>query len=635
MTNFFKIIAIFILLSASNFTYAQLSFCQGSKGDPIFIENFGSGAGFGPQLASGVTSYTYVSSVPNDGEYTIYNRTNLSTSWHESPDHTPDNAPDGIDGKSLIVNAGFNPGEFYKRTVTGLCINTTFEFTAWVMNIYNPTSNACAGTGIPNDIAFEIWDSTETTLLKSGSTGPIEGTSSPIWKQYGLVFTTGTQTSVVLKMRNNGAGGCGNDLAIDDIMFRSCGDFASIKYTGITGDSYKICQYDAPVNITLTVEITATTPHFYQWQESIDNTTWTNIAGENGITYSTPGLTTSRYYRVIVAQDATNLSNTFCSTLSDHFSIIITPQPVAPASNGDQSACSNETFPVLQATPGTNETINWYDASSGGTLLLANSSTYTPTTGGTYYAEAQSLTIPPCTSTTRTLVKLTVNNPPLVGNDEEVPLCVGDSIDLDAGTFPNVKYDWSTLVNTQKITVTTGNIYTVKVTDTISGCSATKTFNVKEVPVPIITNVITNDKEVTIVTSVPGNYEYSLDGINFQSSNIFENVTGGQKTAYVRNKDYCTDQKDELDFTLIVIPKFFSPNGDNYNDYFYLEGFQSLGTTSVSVFDRYGKLITYLNKANPTWDGTLNKYPLPADDYWYKITLENGKEIKGHFSLIR
>jgi gliding motility-associated-like protein len=35
------------------------------------------------------------------------------------------------------------------------------------------------------------------------------------------------------------------------------------------------------------------------------------------------------------------------------------------------------------------------------------------------------------------------------------------------------------------------------------------------------------------------------------------------------------------------------------------------------------------------WNGTFNGAPLPSDDYWYSIKLEDGREIKGHFSLIR
>lgn len=105
----------------------QLGFCSGSKGEPVFKENFGSGTNYGPQLPAGTTNYTYVGSgFPQDGQYTLHYTTNLipnSQNWHTSLDHTPDTEINGTNGKSLIVNASFTAGEFFKRTVTGLCVD--------------------------------------------------------------------------------------------------------------------------------------------------------------------------------------------------------------------------------------------------------------------------------------------------------------------------------------------------------------------------------------------------------------------------------------------------------------------------------------------------------------------------------
>ena len=114
-----KIIAFLILLT-STCAQAQLGFCTGSKGDPVFNENFGNGTTYGPALPAGTTNYPFVAASPNDGSYTLYYSTNLYSTWHNSLDHTPDSS-NGINGKCLIVNANANTsGEFYKRTVTGL-----------------------------------------------------------------------------------------------------------------------------------------------------------------------------------------------------------------------------------------------------------------------------------------------------------------------------------------------------------------------------------------------------------------------------------------------------------------------------------------------------------------------------------
>ncbi len=629
-----KRLLLFAALLQVCFVSAQLSFCNGSKGDPIFTENFGSGTTFLPQLPAGTTTYNFTNGSPDDGSYTTYYRMNPNATWHNAPDHTPDDQPDGTDGKALIVNAGFTAGEFYSRQVTGLCVNTTFEFTAWVMNIYNASSGQCPGTGIPIDVTFEIWDSTETNLLKSGSTGPIDGTSTPLWQQFGLVFTTlPGQTSIVLKMKNNGQGGCGNDLAIDDIMFRSCGDPTTISTAAVTGTTYKVCQDDLPVNITLDVNISNATPHVFQWQESADNISFTDIAGATGMSYTPGPISTTTYFRVKVAQDAANLANPFCFTVSEPFSVIAVPQPTDPVSNGDKTICDNDPIPALSVTPDANSSIRWFDAATGGNLLVSGSNSYQPAAAGTFYAEAF-LTDAPCVSQNRTAVTLTINQATLIPQTGTDPIlfCEGSSVTLDAGVF-GVSYDWQPGGETTKyLRVTTAGTYTLTITNS-SGCTDSKSFVVQQIDAPVIASITNEVRTITVMTTAPGNFEYSIDGILYQDSNVFLNVSGGQHTFYVRGKTGCGFAQQ--DFFLLVVPDFFTPNGDGYNDVFKIPGFAQIPATLFYIFDRYGRLICALDRSNDSWDGNLNGQPLPADDYWYKMFTVTGQEIKGHFALKR
>jgi gliding motility-associated-like protein len=55
----------------------------------------------------------------------------------------------------------------------------------------------------------------------------------------------------------------------------------------------------------------------------------------------------------------------------------------------------------------------------------------------------------------------------------------------------------------------------------------------------------------------------------------------------------------------------------------------------VNIFDRYGKLLSQFNPKNKGWDGNYNGQTLPATDYWYAIEFDNGRIVKGHFSMIR
>jgi gliding motility-associated-like protein len=83
-----------------------------------------------------------------------------------------------------------------------------------------------------------------------------------------------------------------------------------------------------------------------------------------------------------------------------------------------------------------------------------------------------------------------------------------------------------------------------------------------------------------------------------------------------------------------MYPKFFTPNGDGYNDTWAIKFSFYEPNLKVNIFDRYGKLIKILNNTN-SWDGKYNGNELLSSDYWFVVTRENGKEYRGHFSLKR
>lgn len=147
-------------------------------------------------------------------------------------------------------------------------------------------------------------------------------------------------------------------------------------------------------------------------------------------------------------------------------------------------------------------------------------------------------------------------------------------------------------------------------------------------------NDFSNNNTVSIYASGLGNYVYSLDGINYQSSPNFVNVPIGIYTLYVKDLNGC-----DLAFETIYVmgvPNFFTPNQDGINDYWTITNYDpSRRIVNATIFDRYGKLIYQFNPKNNGWDGKYNGQTLPATDYWYLFEFENGRIIKGHFSLVR
>lgn len=139
----------------------------------------------------------------------------------------------------------------------------------------------------------------------------------------------------------------------------------------------------------------------------------------------------------------------------------------------------------------------------------------------------------------------------------------------------------------------------------------------------------------TIQIEVTGasKYEYSLDGIIYQDAPIFENLPTADYRIYVRDKYNCgVFTKDTF---ILMYPKFFTPNGDGFNDFWNVKFLENEPDIRTSIFDRYGKLITVLSPVVEGWDGTFNGNPLPASDYWFTVLRSNGKEHKGHFTLTR
>ena len=616
-----KVSLLFSLLFLCASGYAQLGFCEGSKGDPIFHEDFEAAS----ELPSGTTNYIYVNQDPQDGEYTVSNQIgNFITSWHSSlPPNTVSNR------NALIVNASFNSGRFYRTEVSGLCENTTYEFSAFLMNVYDRSSMVCENGGIPINVRFEIWDETNSNLLKEGNTGDIPSLNSPEWEQYALTFQTEAgQEAVILKMFNNGEGGCGNDLAIDDIIFRSCGDLTTV--TSENGNNrLDVCAEDAPVSISLeaTPDFSVYNSHAYQWQESIDNENWSDIPGENDEVYNTSALNSTRYFRVKVAEDPVNLNTNLCSSVSEIFTVNILKTPDPPQSDGNVSICSDDEIPELNVEVEENETANWYDENNN--LIAENTNSYLPESEGVYYVEAINEGFE-CEPSSRIAINFTINESPQV-EDEVLQLCDGGNLILDAG-LSGLTYEWSTGETTEEIEIDAPGNYSAILT-TAEGCSTTKNFEVNQVDIAAIESVNSDLRNIIVTPANEGDFEYSLDGNSYQTSNIFTAVPGGIYTIYMRDLSACNTVTRE--FPHIVIPKFITPNGDGYNDTFSINGLEYFPSSEIRIFDRYGKLLKAGAGETFNWNGTLNSRALPSNDYWYHIIIEGFKTLKGSFSLKR
>jgi len=117
---------------------------------------------------------------------------------------------------------------------------------------------------------------------------------------------------------------------------------------------------------------------------------------------------------------------------------------------------------------------------------------------------------------------------------------------------------------------------------------------------------------------------------------LLQNVPPGIHTIRVRDVKNDCGIVEQL-VSVIGFPKFFTPNDDGYQDTWQVYGVseQFQPNTKILIFDRYGKLLKQVSPLGNGWDGTMNGDPLPNDDYWFAVTLQDGRVFKSHFSLKR
>lgn len=135
-----------------------------------------------------------------------------------------------------------------------------------------------------------------------------------------------------------------------------------------------------------------------------------------------------------------------------------------------------------------------------------------------------------------------------------------------------------------------------------------------------------------------GTYIYQVDGIPYQNSSVFYNLTSGNHIMYIKDtKNNCG--VTAIPFKIINYPRFFTPNADNYNDTWNIFDLSFKPNSKISIFDRFGKLIKQIATGSQQgWDGTYNGKEMPATDYWFVLDYEikgEPKQLKGHFALKR
>ena len=135
-----------------------------------------------------------------------------------------------------------------------------------------------------------------------------------------------------------------------------------------------------------------------------------------------------------------------------------------------------------------------------------------------------------------------------------------------------------------------------------------------------------------------GIYEFSIDNGPWQADGNFTGVSPGEHIVRVRDVNGCGE--DFIDLIVLDFPRFFTPNGDGYNDLWNINTLSGQPASKIYIFDRYGKLLKMIKPSGFGWDGTYNGNRMPTADYWflleyYDLTSGAPKQFRGHFTLKR
>jgi hypothetical protein len=495
----------------------------------LYAQDFGTGTGLtnvipaavlgsGVSLGTATTSYanSVTQPIPNE-TYTITNQSNNANTLRflSLTDHTGN-----ANGRMMIVNADASSTIMYRASFTKtLCANQEYSLSFYATFVgnasYQTVCNAFGGFVYPK-IKMRVLDGSTGLIISQVSTADITNTA---WQQYGFKFVTPSSfTSIIIELSNDAPGGCGNDIAIDDIQFGTCDALPTVSVAGSAGCLGSSTSFNSALTDPGAISGTIA----YQWQvASALAGPYSDIPGATSAIYTIPSLAaadTGKYYRLIVAA-AGNIGTPGCQYTSPGIILSGLVPSTAPASVSASAGtiCSggSTTLTAVGGALGTGANYQWGTGAVVGTspIVGATSSTLTisPSSTTTYWVQIQNTTAPCSASSAGVTRVVTVNQPSVAPSSVTGPnVCNGGSTTLTAvggslGSGANYQWGTGAVVGTSPIAGATGSTltvspsstttYWVQIQNTTAPCTATTSG---------LTKVITVNQPSTAPSSVTG-----------------------------------------------------------------------------------------------------------------------------------
>ncbi|SJZ48598.1 gliding motility-associated C-terminal domain-containing protein [Chitinophaga eiseniae] len=415
-----------------------------SDSKEIFREDFGTGTGFGPPLPGlGNGAYQFSTTAPlQDGYYSVVNNPQLAQggpTWKQMTDHS--GKPDG---RMMVVNGSFLPGEFYRKKITGLCGGLQYALSVSACSVISPlVSCGTNTTPVPSRIRFRIEDENGQILGQlSERYIPADPDPKGKWKEYGMIFTLPENVqNIQIVLLNDAPGGCGNDLAVDDILLSTCKPVLPVKINGNNSPA-ATCLGSTVTFAADQTGITLNNPVF-SWQK-LDETDgqWKDIPNARGEVFILSNFTADDAGQFRVQLKENNAGACIKEAVSAA-AVLRLKDPPAVTAVATIKVCNGEPLKMQASTAATPATVDWQapDGNSYNGLNAQITGTATAHHTGSYVLTAKFSD--GCTATATTQVTVQERS----SFDFTVPdatVCVGLPVKVQAsGASAITAYQWA------------------------------------------------------------------------------------------------------------------------------------------------------------------------------------------------
>ncbi|MFO7851113.1 MAG: gliding motility-associated C-terminal domain-containing protein [Bacteroidota bacterium] len=390
----------------------------------------------------------------------------------------------------------------------------------------------------------------------------------------------------------------------------------------------------------------------YLWEESPDNITWSAAPGDNtDIDYQPGSLTDLRYYRRIVFSGLSDC----CQDISSPVSVGIHPLPTGTITAALDTTCAGTDIIVSMTLTGE---APWTVVLNDGTVDLpsfeADGANYDFTHSPVYTSDYTFASITDNNTCVATSMsgsrRVVVYEVPAADPGEDDEVCGLEytlQANPSAGTGTWMNFDGSVVssveVNSSSETVTVDSYgtHTFWWKETNWECKDSASVDVTfwEAPAPAFAG---DDRQLK-----PFQFEYTLEAEeptvgtgtwaviqsqgdpafmdpNYATTTVSDLSYGENILEWTIVNGVCPPESDRviLEVSTVMIPQGFSPNGDEFNQTFMIDGIEYTQNEMV-VTNLAGAVVYRAKNYNNDWDGRgIDGDPLPEGTYYYYLTIK-------------